>query len=168
MRKDENRDKNTIVFVSNAANSSVGEGVWKNPKSPLIDRVEFELNQDVDDWRIATVRITDVQLEDKGDYTCVITTSTADNPVWDSSEQSGALDVFYPPSKISFTPVFDDDGVMTASCEVDSAYPEPVFDIPWATANSVMNEQIITEDDKIVKSFQYPISPANANEVSHN
>ena len=90
----------------------------------------------------------------------------ADNPVPVSVEKSTNFDIYYPPKNIKFSPTFAENGIMTAKCEVDNSYPEPTFDIPWILENSVTSEETKSENDKIYKTFQYPISPSNANDVS--
>ena len=68
---------NTLIFVGNATNPTESGTIWENPNIPDIstDRIDFELNKDVENWKIGTLRISDIQLSDKDDYSCVVTTS---------------------------------------------------------------------------------------------
>jgi len=162
--------KNPIIFVRpNASNSTP----WKNKKSDLYSRLEFETNEDIDDWRIATVRITGVKVEDKGDYSCGVTTDTADNPAPNTVRKTATFDVYTPPTTISFSPTFGADGSMTARCEIDAAYPDPEFSISTTSSLDITLDPMQKEENAIFRTFQYPISPSVNNEkfscqVSHD
>jgi hypothetical protein len=134
------------------------ESVWKNPEA-YANRLDFELNKDLDGWTIATLRLKNIVLSDKNDYTCKIRTrgkSVMGYP--EDLFSTNSLDVYFPPTKVEFSPEFNEK-TMTGKCFTDNSYPSSTFEGPGTAAETII------EDNSIVTTFEVQLTEANDNEV---
>ena len=125
----------------------------------------MEENLDLNDWRIASLRISDISVDDSGDFSCGVSTVTDDNPIPNRQFSTSSLQVYYPPTRISLTSDFNDEGLMTAKCEIDAAFPDPTFQIETSSALDISMAEVTKEESVIFSTFEYQLSPSVSNEV---